>query len=304
MSDESVLWSRRQLRAGYWVARVLGAKGERRDVAHASWTALPLAGEVDLDELAVAEAGLLDAGLLRAEGERLRADERLHAVCAGAGPIPFELLLGLILEASPPLWLLTAVGDEGQLAVELVPDDVVTAMATVIEDPARREAFLLERGLTVDASRRAELGEAGEEAVVSACRKQLLDLGAEAAAAAVRRVSLVSDELGFDVVAPRLDGSVRRLEVKATRSTAAAVRVTVTRHEVDTGRKDPDWRLVVARVGRDEEPAILGHMAATSLEPLLPEDSHDAGRWQAARLRLAVAGLVPGLPSAASAPTV
>lgn len=298
MSDEPVLWSRRQLRAAYWVTRVLGATGEPPALARASWTTLPLAGEVDLDELATAEAGLCSAGLLRLEDGRLVPDPRLHAACARGGSVPLELLLGLILETAPPLWLMTAASDGGKLAVELVPDDVTAAMATVIVDPARREAFLLGRARTVDANLRAELGEVGEEAAVASCKEQLHALDAAEAAKGVRRVSLISDELGYDVVAPRVDGSSRRLEVKATRSPAATVTVLVTRNEIEAGHADPDWNLVVVRVDRDGGHAILGHAPATALTPLLPQDGHDAGRWQVARLRLQVADLVPGLPAA------
>ncbi|HEX3608602.1 MAG TPA: DUF3883 domain-containing protein [Solirubrobacterales bacterium] len=251
-----------------------------------------------MDELAVAEEGLRGAGLLRTEDDRLVPSQRLYEACKLAEPAPVELLLGLVLEASPPLWLMTAATDGGHLAAELVPDDVASAVATVIKDPARREEFLLGRARTVDANLRGELGEEGEEAVVSACKEQLLALGAGDAADGVCRVSLVSDELGYDVIAPKVDGSVRRLEAKATRSAAMAVTVVVTRNEIEAGRGDPNWHLVVARVGRGEEDSILGHTSVAALEALLPTDGHEAGRWQAAQLRLQVDDLSPGLPAA------
>lgn len=299
MPADQILWSRRQLRAAYWVTRVLGEAGESREVARASWGNLPLGGEVDFDELEIAEAGLLAAGLLRGEGARLVPVPALERACAAGEPIPFEQLLALILEASQPLWLIAAAGDGTHLATELVPDDVEAALATVVPDPARREAFLLGRARKVDADRRAELGAAGEEAVVSACQLQLLQLGADAAAARVRRVSLISDELGYDVVAPRVDGSLRRIEVKAARSATATVSVVVTRNEIEVGRADPDWTLVVAHISQGGEHAILGHVAVAALEPLLPADGHERGRWRAATLRLLIAELKAGLPAAA-----
>jgi hypothetical protein len=304
MPAEPILWSRRQLRAASWVTRVLGVAGEPRTVARASWSNLPLGSEVDFDELELAEAGLREAGLLRVVGARLVPTPRLRAACATGEPMLFEQLLGLILEASEPLWLITAAGEGDQLAAELVPDEVVAALSTVIADPARREAFLLGRARTVDANRRAALGEAGEDAVVAACRQQLLAADASEAAAGVRRVSLISDELGYDVVAPRLDRSLRRLEVKATRSSAAAVTVVLTRNEIEVGRADPDWSLVVVRVAQGGEYAVVGHATTDPLEPLLPADGHELGRWQSAALRLAVGDLEPGLPTAGAAPSV
>jgi len=298
MPAEQVLWSRRLLRAAYWATRVLGASGERREVARASWAKLPLGGQVDFDELYLAEEGLLEAGLLGVQGGCLVPAAALAQACSGSQSIPFEELLALILEASRPLWLMTAAGDGGRLATELVPDDVVAALKTVIADPARREAFLLARARKVDADRRVELGDAGEDAVASACCQQLIEGGAAAAAAQVRRVSLISDELGYDVVAPRLDGSLRRLEVKATRSSATTVTIIVTRNEIETGRADPDWSVVVVRVPPDGESTILGHAAASALEPLLAADRHELGRWLQVALRLNIDRLEPGLPAA------
>jgi hypothetical protein len=65
-----------------------------------------------------------------------------------------------------------------------------------------------------DARRTGDLAEAH---VTKACRAQLSGAGRDDLAALVRRVSLTSDQLGYDVTAPRLDGSTRRLEVKGTR---------------------------------------------------------------------------------------
>jgi hypothetical protein len=295
-----VVWSRRLLRAAYWVTRVLGPSGGNPSQARAQWFSLPLAGEVDLDELKVAEVGLREAGLLRFLGNLLIPAPALSSLCQAPGPVPFELLLGLILEAASPLWLLTATTSGEHLATELVPEEVEDALASVIEDPARREAFLLARARTVEAKELNAIGAAGEEAIVNACRAELKELGDEEAAHQVRRVSEISDELGFDVVAPRIDGSVRRLEVKATRSAALEATVFLSRNEFETGRFDPDWWLVVVRVMREGDHSILGHVGAVDLVGLMPVDRHDAGRWQVARVRLPLTSLAVGLPPAAA----
>jgi hypothetical protein len=295
MANEGIAWSRRQLHAAFWVGHVLGSEGARAEIAHASWMQLPLAGEVDVHELQVAERELLSAGLLRRDGECLRCAERLQAVCEQRHSEVEELLLSLLLETTRPLWLRTAGGGE-RLATELIPEDAAAALATVIPDPARREAFLLARARTVDAHERQELGAHAEEVAVAACRAELVADGRQDHAARVRRVSLISDELGYDVIAPRLDGIMRRLEVKGTRSVAASVAVTVTRNELTVGLADPDWSLVVVHMEQEDHGHVVGHVPAAALQPLLPEDRHVHGRWQTARLRLMVGALRPGLP--------
>lgn len=310
MANELIAWSRRQLRAAFWVGHVLGASGASDEVAHASWIDLPLAGEVDLQELQAAERALLATGLVRRDGGYLRCDDRLRAACEQWQPEVEELLLSLLLEAAGPLWLRTAGGGD-KFAAELIPEDAATALAIVIPDPARREAFLLARARTVDARERQQLGARAEEIVVAACRAELVAHSRHDYAARVRRVSLISDELGYDVVSPRLDGTVRRLEVKATRSAPTTVAVTVTRNELAVGLADPDWFLVVVHVGYEDtnldgsadsggtdDGHVVGHVTSAALEALLPQDRHGRGQWQTARLRLAFDVLVPGLPPA------
>jgi hypothetical protein len=296
-TGEPLAWSRRLLRAAYWVTRVLGPGGKDAGEARASWVSLPLAGEVDLVELGTAELGLREARLLRLSDGVLAPTPALSSLCLAPGPVPLELLLALILEAAPPLWLLT-VSDGERLAMERVPDEVEDALEAVIEDPSRREAFLLARARMVDAEERTALGAAGEEAVVEFCREELKGLGEEEAARQVRRVSQISDELGFDVVAPRIDGSLRRLEIKTTRSAAAVVTVFLTRNEFETGSADPDWRLVAVRAKREGGHVILGHISAAELAVRIPEDRTEGGRWQVVKVRIPLSDLSVGLPSA------
>jgi hypothetical protein len=151
----------------------------------------------------------------------------------------------------------------------------------------------------VDAKERSAIGAAGEEAVVAACRMELKGLGEEEAAKQVRVVSEISDELGFDVVAPRVDGTLRRFEVKTTRSVASVVTVFVTRNEFETGLADPNWQLVVVRVNRDGGHSMLGYVGGADLAGLMPEDRDDAASWQVTRVRLPLEDLLEGLPPAA-----
>jgi hypothetical protein len=291
-------WSPRLLRAAFWVGRVLGPEGEDAETAHRSWGDLPLGGTVDFAELRAAERALIEIGLVERDGDELLPASEFAACTAGAEEENAEPLLALVLEREAPLWLRTAVPDDATVRSELLPEDARAALAGVIPDPGRREAFLLARARKIATLERELLGGEGEEAVVAACRAQLTELGAGELAAAVRRVSLVSDELGYDLIAPRTDNSVRRLEVKSTRSPGATVRLFITRNEVTVGLADPDWFLVVARRGKDGEWTVLGHTAAASLQTLLPVDCDTRGRWQMAVLVLTIEDLESGLPPA------
>lgn len=297
MGLEAHSWSVRRLRAAFWVGHVLGREGEDAEFAHESWANLPLGGNVDFADLRTAEQALIEIGLVDRDDELLRPVPEL-AACTESETDDFEPLLALILDSEAPLWLRTAAPDGSTFKPELLPVEIQAALAMAFPDPGRREAFLLARAVKVELGERERLGGEGEEAVVRACRVELTEIGRQELAAAVRRVSLISDELGYDVTAPRLDGSVRRLETKATRSQADSCRVFVTRNELATGLADPDWFLVVVRCTAAGEESILGHLGAAALEPFLPVDQSLHGLWQSAALRLSIGDLTPGLPPA------
>jgi hypothetical protein len=297
------VWTRRQLRAALWALHVLGPEGETEEIARESWLSLPLAGTVDVPELEAATSALVDAGLIARVDGRLVADRCLHLVSANPFSQSEELLLAVLLDRNRPLWLTSAAGDGDHLAPELVPSEAAFALSTVIPDPAKREAFLLNRARTIDSQQLHALGSAGEEAVFELCTYELMSLGSPELATLVTRVSLISDELGYDVTAPCLSGGVRRMEVKATRSLGSTITVIITRNELETGQADPSWSLVIVRVGHDAS-VVLGWTIASALEPLLPVDRDVRGRWQAARLRLTLDLLTPGLPPADDRPVL
>ena len=291
-----LVWTRLELIAGYWVGRVLGQHGAELGVAHESYLRLPLGGRIGVAELRSAEEALQTAGLAALRDGRIVPDGRLVQVCTMDEPEACELLLALMLELERPLWLRTAAGDGQNIRSELLPDGVEHALATIIEDPERREAFLLARARKVDAEERERIGELGELAIVDACREQLTAAGAAALAADVQRVSTVSDELGYDVTAPRRDRAMRRMEVKTTRARGSIAPVIVTRTEATIGRTDAAWMLVVVRLSDDDAAEIVGWIAGQQIAPLLPIDHHSDARWETALLRLPVSQLTAGLP--------
>lgn len=296
MSRDAAVWTRLELIAGYWVGRVLGQDGAEPQVAHESYLRLPIGGRIGVAELRDAEEALQAAGLAAVQDGRIVPDPRLQQACRFGEPEACELLLALTLEIEQPLWLTTAAGDGQHIRPELLPDGVEETLAAVIEDPDRREAFLLARGRKVDATERARIGELGEIAVLEACQAQLTLAGEAALAADVQRVSAISDELGYDITAPRRNATIRRLEVKTTRAHGPIAPVIVTRTEATVGQADTQWMLVVVRLSDEDEADILGWIGGHQIAPLLPTDQHNDARWETALLRLPVTHLTSGLP--------
>jgi hypothetical protein len=165
------------------------------------------------------------------------------------------------------------------------------------DDADRRERLLLARRLTFDQSRGSELGERGENFVVEEARSNLIRIGRSDLADRVQRVSELSDQLGYDVVAPTLNG-VRRLEVKTSgRASVDEFHLFLSRLELEVGLADPSWALVACRLDANQVVTIAGWCRARALEPHMPSDAA-RGRWATVEISLPVASLEPGLPPA------
>lgn len=291
--------SRRELTAAYWTGRVLTAEGLRADDRHASYRTLPIGGRVDFADLDAAEGLLQHAGLAHhdVDLDRLMPSSTLQRICALHEPVALEPLLAAILEHETPLWLLAATGGN-ELRGDLVPDGAGHVLDDLFLDADRREAFLLARGRKVEADQRAAIGALGERAVVAAATTDLVALGQPDLAAQVRQVSTVSDELGYDVTAPRIDGSTRRLEVKTTQAATTTVSVFLSRNEASVGLADPDWHLVVCALQEGTDVAILGWVCARDIADRFPSNTHQDGAWESARIRIPTTSLTTGLPPA------
>jgi len=184
-------------------------------------------------------------------------------------------------------------------STELEAPGVAAQLAQLVPDAARREELLLALARRFDDRQYRVIGDIGEEIVVFEARAELRDMGRADLARYVRRVSMLSDQLGYDVNAPRITGPPRLLEVKATTSSSVDNSVTIhlSRNEADTGATFPNWALVVSVV--DNVDQRLGHIAgwctATVLGDLLPHDGV-AGRWDQASVEIPLERLFPGLP--------
>jgi hypothetical protein len=161
--------------------------------------------------------------------------------------------------------------------------------------------MLIALGRRFDDAHQRLLGEIGEEVVLATARAELQSLGYPVLAARVRRLSLETDQTGYDITAPRIIGSPRLLEVKATTTTAEAeISVHLSRNEFKTGIRYRDWSLVICRI--TDVPArageIIGWSTAAALDGLTPTDC-ERGRWESAILTIDVNSLLPGLPPTA-----
>lgn len=295
LSSSAELPSAHRLRAAYRAAQAIRDQTVSVAAARASYLRLPTDLVFDVDDLVAGERLLLDVGLLSDGGGHLQGNVRLGTLAELYEDEALTTLLALVLGERPPLWLRTAAASPAGLDTELIPAEASTVLGTLVPDPQLREALLLAAAERIDARELSEAGAAGEEAVVAACRDELHDAQRPDLAGDVQRVSLISDRLGYDVVAPTLDGSSRRLEVKTTRR-KARLEVFISRNEATVGLRDVAWALVFCRLGDGGEVEIVGWCRGECLEPLLPENRHARGRWASTAITLAPEELRPGLP--------
>jgi hypothetical protein len=234
------------------------------------------------DDLLVGQRLLSDCGLLKEESDGLVPSESLRTLLALEPERAAEILFEI---ASRQL------GIRPSEPAELRPAEGATFGSEA------RERLLLARRLTFDQTQSSALGLRGEAHVVDEARADLVRLGRADLAERVQRVSELSDQLGYDIVAPTLNG-VRRLEVKASGRTGAnTFHLFLSRLEFEVGMRDPSWALVACRVDADEVFAIVGWCRAAAIEPLLPSDTA-AAEWVTVEISLPLASFEPGLPPA------
>ena len=77
---------------------------------------------------------------------------------------------------------------------------------------------------------------------------------------------------------------------------AEAVTIYLSRGEIERGRVDPDWFLVVCRVDGTGTASLEGWCTTEELEPVLPADKAKAGQGSSVEIELAPGSLCPGLP--------
>jgi hypothetical protein len=271
-------------RAALHVAAIVDRGGSQAADAEESYWHHATGGTfapVDLDR---GERLLLDVGLLVECDRELRPTSQLAHLLEGSAADAIEALTQRVLARSTP----------GEIQVPRVAEQLVQ----LVPDAVRREQLLLALAQRFDDTRQRLIGEIGEELVMNALRGELRAMGRLDLAREVRQVSLRSDQLGYDISAPRVAGSARLLEVKATIShPAGSLAIHLSRNEADTGATFPDWALVACVI--DDIDLRLGHIVGwcpeKALADLLPLDGF-AGRWEQASIEVPLERLSPGLP--------
>lgn len=279
------------VRAALHTAAVIDADGSRVPDAHESYWHRATGGTFSATDMRRGEVLLLDCELLVDRDGILMPTADLREVLDGTVDDAVELVTARAIDTSAPEWL----------GVSGAPHP--PALKALIPDPLRREQLLLALGSRFDDSHRRLIGEIGEELVVAAARRELEAIGQHELSRQVRRVSLKSDQLGYDVSAPRVGAGSRLMEVKSSvHAPSGSHGVHITRNEAETGRRYPaDWALVVCVVTdlESRRGEIMGWCVWQAFEPLLPVDL-PGGRWEQACLEIPSDLFTPGLPRASA----
>ena len=296
----------RALQAAYHVAKRVSEHGMPESLLRRQFPSIATGGIHNNRSLATGMQTLEDARLLTRTQHRLVPTEELLQLRWLPIDAFVELLLMRRLTIEPDLWLATLAG-KTTVEWEFVPDDVQQTLCSTFLDEGARAAFVLNAARKVDQDALNKFGAAGEEAVVTACRKHLCDRGMPHLARDVDRVSVINDTLGYDVVSPDTTGRRHRLEVKASGAPFGWVEFYISRNEATVGSSDPDWALVLAkREGGEAEGertmTVTGWLTYVQFAHLLPSDPPTAsgpgesGRWASCRIKLSDELLRPGLP--------
>ena len=253
----SGLPSRHTARAAMHVATMIDAGGSRASDADESYWHRATGGHHPPAELARGQALLVDVGLLVDDGAMLHPTPELAELLAGSAD---DALAALAAHIATSIKVARALDEQD--VVDLVPD------------VQRREELLLQLAQRHDEEHRVALGAAGERLVAAEARRELERLGRPGLAREVRRVSLTSDQLGYDVVAPCLQGPARRMEVKATTSPASVIDIFISRNEARAGESIDGWSLVLCAIRDIDETSgsILGWWSYDLLIGRLPRD--------------------------------
>lgn len=285
-----------QLQAAVLAGRVLDEGGNTPASLAASYDQLATGGLYRPQDLRAGHALLQRARLVTVYDSTHVPTSTLLSLCCLPDDVAAELLLQELMVKEPPLWLYAAVVDD-EVRWENVPEVDQESLEQLLEDATRREALLMSVGRTLDAAQLAEQGARGEEFVVKLCKEHLCALDRPDLAAAVSRVSLRSDELGYDITSPDTTGNRHRIEVKTTSSASVGrVEFFLSRNEASVSARDPGWSLVAVRRNRDETLELIGWCSSVSLGPYLPRDVSTQGRWASVRLSIAITEFRPGLP--------
>ena len=272
--------------AALHVGQIVGDSATVTEIRESYWRRVS-AGVFSYDDFQAGERLLIGLGMLYPDGDRLHATALLQQLALG------DLRAGAVA-------ILVSAAAEGD------DRNVVLAAMNQAEtsdgiDGDLRDRILLQLGRTYDDLIAKEVGLAGEVIVVAALRDELTSLGRADLAQQVRQVSLESDQLGYDIWAPRLSGDPRLIEVKTTTASVEceAVEVQISRNEILTGAERPNWLLLICEIASvdDMSPQRFRWCRADALLSLSPVDTRNSA-WTSTKLSVPAVELRDGLPTA------
>lgn len=186
-----------------------------------------------------------------------------------------------------------------QLVIDPGDPEVHADLSILVPDESRRQHLIDGLASKFDDTQQRLVGSIGEELVLATARSEFQALGRPDLARQVQQISMHNDRAGFDIAAPRLDGSVRLLEVKSTTSLDPHAFVYVSRNEFEVGRRHQrDWALVVCQI--TDTTARVGHVVGWCSSDLIQEQAPveaSRGRWETLRAEIEIHRLSPSLPS-------
>lgn len=274
-------------------AQLIPDGGTEITTLHASYRSTATGGVFGTRSLVVGERLLIAAGLAQETEGRIVPLDALGELRADDDAQWCHSVLESLLAQGRPMWLAVAAGS-GEVDWALVPDDASSALEFL--PPEQREALLLSLGWRFTEGERERVGDLAEEHVVERMRALLDAAGRPDLAANVRRVSLISDALGYDVTVPALTRDTLRLEVKGTRAAGSDYVIYLSRNEANVGLRDPAWRLVVCAVGADDTVQTRGWLTGDEIAPLLPHDRSAQSAWHTVEIALSDDALHVGEP--------
>jgi hypothetical protein len=260
------------------VASVLSDKGVSLEDAEYTYQSASHAGVFAVSDLKRAEWNLRSLGLAVDREDSIQVSNDM-----------LSLLDGTLEDAHIAL-LARQIRPSAELSVDGLP-------AGLSLD--QREALLLALSRRFEETRQREIGSAAERLVELAARTELEELGEFELSRRVRRVSLLSDQLGYDIVAPSMSGRSRRFEVKGTAIPIGdTFRFHISRNEADYGKQDPLWFMIACHISDLEagQGEIIGWCSIEGIAEFLPIDA-TGGKWASAEITLPRTALKARIPS-------
>ena len=284
------------LRAALRVVGMVDRGGENSGTLDAAYSNDPSDGAYRSGELKLGERILERCGLLALDAGSLRLLPGARNIARLPEAEAFALLVERWLREEQPLWLSMAVGSG--VRWEYVPDDAFRRLTEIIPNLAERDRLLLAAARRVDPDRLHELGRDGERHVVAWCKNRLASHDRPDLVRRVVRVSEISDQLGYDVLAPDLTGTPLHIEVKTQAGQRNPMRVFLSRNEAERARRDPQWILVLCERHLDGTVCLRGWCRYDGFRRSLPRDpaATESGRWVTVELRIAREALADGVP--------